>query len=270
MTCCNDTSECKTVRDRVRYFPRQPIGVADMVDEQEHRLARMRWHNRMTHGFGVVCGFAVERARDANGEIDAASTTVSVCPGYALSPQGDEIILEECVTIDVKTGLVKPDPCADAWPCPPVTVAAVGREPIIVYVAVRYAECLARPIRMPPGCGCEEGGCELSRIRASYEIRVLHDLPKSHRDMAQAEEAFVASVKQWKASALAGNLALVEQRHPIPVPPCPPCPGEPWVVLAAIGLRAGDDGSMAITGISYVPRRALWPVWAVQAVAMAM
>jgi len=46
-----------------------------------------------------------------------------------------------------------------------------------VYIAVRYAECLSRPTRSSAGCGCDESVCEYSRVRDSFEIKLLWKLP---------------------------------------------------------------------------------------------
>ena len=50
-----------------------------------------------------------------------------------------------------------------------------------VILAIKYAECKARPVRaMPAGCGCGEETCEYSRIRDSFSIECLGELPASH------------------------------------------------------------------------------------------
>lgn len=208
---------------------------------------------------GAWCAASRWSARDDQGNIDDASTVLTVCPGYALTPQGDEITLEDCATIDMATGLVKPDPCADAWPCPPVTVQAIGDGPVTLYLAIRYAECLARPVRMPPGCGCEEAGCELSRIRSSYELRVLHTLPPSHTEARGIRQQWTTMLAAW---AQGGTDPNGIRRQPPPVPPCMPCPDQPWVVLAAVMLQQRDPAGYLITGVDYTPRIVLLPVWA--------
>jgi hypothetical protein len=199
--------------------------------------------------------------------VDENATLLTVCPGYALSPQGDEIIVEEPLTIDVTTGLVKPDPCADAWPCPPAP--SVGQsDRIRMFLAIRYAECLTRPVQTPAGCGCDEGGCDYSRTRSSHELRLLASLPQSHADMLKAEAAFVA---QWKTrdAQQPDNPVLVEghrNRAPVPTPPCPPCPADPWVVLAEVVLSV-EKSTVRIALVSEAGRRVLLPAWAIQALA---
>jgi hypothetical protein len=92
-----------------------------------------------------------------------------------------------------------------------------------LYVAVRYAECQARPVRVHAGrCGCEETDCEYSRIRDSFAIKVLTRLPSSYSDpMPQPDIDDV--IRCARSGEVVGR-------------PCPPCPTEPWVILADVVL----------------------------------
>src|SRR5579885_1844774 len=84
------------------------------------------------HGWGVVCGAKVCPVPVANGAASdptgasAASSfqpwLVTVSPGYILGPYGDEIIIDCCRTVDLRTAGITgvtgepcvqaPDPCA--------------------------------------------------------------------------------------------------------------------------------------------------------------
>ena len=241
--CCDGTLE------RVRYFPRQLLTADDMRAEQEYAREKFRRHNRYLHGWGVVCGCTVEPITDAS------SWQVRVCPGYAVGPQGDEIWIDQCIDVDLKTGPLE-QPCSVRWPCPPVGEMPGGsRDQLItVYVAARYAECASRPVKVhPAGCGCDETGCEYSRTRDSFEIKVLWKLPKSHEAARADDTEWCNTVKQRAAEI---------RRHLFPVPPCPECVEEPWVVLAAVTFprdrQPGPNNPPAqLLNISYVPRRVL-------------
>ena len=177
--CCGEPIE------RLRYFPRQLLTADDMRAEQEYFREKARRHNRYLHGWGVVCGCTVETVAGSR------TPQVRVCPGYVVGPQGDEICIDRCVDVDLKTGAAE-QPCSVRWPCPPVgDVPAVNDGRAIVYIAVRYAECFSRPVRVhPAGCGCDETGCEYSRVRDSFEIKVLWNLPESHVKAAKDDEAW--------------------------------------------------------------------------------
>ncbi|MBA2674503.1 hypothetical protein [Ramlibacter sp.] len=234
---------CETAPlERLRYFNRQLLNADDMRTEQDYFREKMRRHNRFLHGWGVACGCAVEPVKEAK------SWTVQVCPGYAVGPQGDDIQIDHCVTVDLRLGAT-PEPCTVRWPCPPVGDMPGGAHGSRkAYIAVRYAECYSRPVKvLPAGCGCDETQCDYSRIRDSFEIKVLWTLPESHLAARKDDKAWLAALK--------GGANDDEQRQQgIPVPPCPECASDPWVVLATVLLPADDGGELQV---SYADRRAL-------------
>lgn len=82
------------VRERVRYFFGMLMGDDDFNQEQTYLLAKARRHNRMVHGWGIVTGLEVSGS-------GSEGRQVSVAPGYALDPCGNEISVEESVLVDV-------------------------------------------------------------------------------------------------------------------------------------------------------------------------
>jgi len=241
-------TSCGEQLERMRYFPRQLLTADDMRVEQDYFREKSRRHNRYLHGWGVVCGCAVEPVAGAK------SWMVRVCPGYVVGPQGDEILINDCIDVDLKTG-AKPDPCTVRWPCPPEGEMPGGdREIARAYVAVRYAECFSRPVRVhPAGCGCDELGCEYSRIRDSLEIKVLWKLPESHVKAAQDDD-------KWCNAVHTAPPELLQRWHTFPVPPCPECVLDPWVVLATIAIPIAQDPALTNNAglqISYKDRRVL-------------
>src|SRR3989442_6952664 len=97
--------------------------------------------------FGVVCGYQVEAAPEAG-----HAWQVRVCPGYALAPQGDEILICAPVLFDLATGATKDEPCAPC-PCPPVPQPSAENERPVCYLAIPYNDCSTRPVRVhPAGC----------------------------------------------------------------------------------------------------------------------
>lgn len=240
--CCGEPLE------RVRYFPRQLLTADDMRAEQDYFREKARRHNRYLHGWGVVCGCTVEAVKEAR------TPTVRVCPGYAVGPQGDEICIDQCVDVDLKTG-PQEQPCSVRWPCPPlgdVPETRGGRA--TVYIAVRFAECHSRPVRVhPAGCGCDETGCEYSRVRDSFEIKVLWNLPESHVRARKDDAEWCSTVHKTPAE-------LLKRLHTFPVPPCPECESEPWVVLATVSFATGSEpegGHTPAVTIGFQDRRVL-------------
>jgi hypothetical protein len=213
--------------ERTRFFPRQLITPDDLTQDQIYLREKLRRHNRLLHGWGVVCGAEVKRG--------PGDWEVVVQPGYILGPYGDEILIDREVTVDLsREGLDgnAVSPCGeslDIW-CSDVRV---DRKPgQTLYLAVRYADCQTRPVRVQPvGCGCDETECEYSRIRDSYAVKVLTRLPATYTDpMPQPNIDYLTRCPEGGRGK-----------------PCVPCPTEPWVILADITLGADgkvEDGSI--------------------------
>lgn len=277
--CCCDPLE------RVRYFPRQLITADDMRAEQGYFVDKMRRHNRFLHGWGVVCGFDVV----ASGQKDPA-WQVTVCPGFLVTPQGDDVHLCDPVTLDLVKGAAMPEPCCEPWPCPPRGQMPGGGDRMrVVFIAVRYTECQSRPVRVhPAGCGCGDAACEYSRLRESFELKVLWELPQSHIAAYQHDVKWRQLVAEWVSSGGGKLLAAPSTdeatppsaagpyaaamfpaaasagrevvRRSLPVPPCPECADDPWVVIAAVRLPTSEDTPITAADISYAPRHVLWSV----------
>jgi hypothetical protein len=208
----NDCTQLdSTLLERVNYFPRQLLTADDMITDQQYFIAKMRRHNRYLHGWGVVCGLLVIVAPTAQ-----SPWQVVISPGYALGPYGDEIYVPNPVTLD----LAQCGPGAATDPCDPGSLLTTGvaKTGAVIYVAIRYEECFARPVKvLPGGCGCSDSGCEPSRISDSYEIECLSDLPPSAQVPPQGPS--MCDILNGRAVAQ-----------------CPPCPTDPWVVLAQVKL----------------------------------
>ena len=198
--------------ERPRYFDHQLLRAEDLLAEQEYFRRRMMRHNRFLHGWGVVCG--LQASADPTDELP---WRLRIDPGYALDPFGHEIQVPAATYLD----LALCGPGATSDPCDPALLrtpapAAGGGE---VFVAIRYAECVSRPVRvLPDGCACVEESCEFSRVRGSFEIACLAELPPSHEPSAGP---LLCDILEGRA-----------------LPACPPCPDDPWVVLARVSLPA--------------------------------
>lgn len=205
--------------ERPRYFDHQLLTADDLLAEQEYFRHRLMRHNRFLHGWGVVCGLHV--CAETTGELP---WRVRLDPGYALGPFGHEIHVPSATYLDLALcGLgAATDPCDPALLHTPAQTSGGGE----VFVAIRYAECVSRPMRvLPDGCGCAEETCEFSRVRSSFVITCLPGLPASHQPPNGPSLCNIA-----RGDAL---------------PPCPSCPAEPWVVLAQVTLPAA--ATVAIT-----------------------
>jgi len=231
--CCSATaSPCDTsIAELPRYYPRQLITPDDLTLEQNYFRDRLRRHNRLLHGWGVVCGALVCPVPNPNakGSSDRfLPWQVQVQQGYILGPYGDEIIVDCVRTVDIRTSGttgITGEPCLDA-PDPWCSQIYVTRDSTTtLFVAVKYRQCMTRPVRvMPAGCGCNDTSCEYSRWQDGYEIGVLTECP-SCNDGPPTVGMNTDGVK----------LDLIPQGD---VPGCPDCSCGPWVGLAEIAFDA--------------------------------
>jgi hypothetical protein len=188
--------------ERIRYFAGQLLGEADLTQEQLYFREKARRHNRMLHGWGIVCGLAVRPG--------PASHELTVEPGHALDPNGDEIVVADDVIVDLRS---EDDDGNAVSPCPQPERKRVRRKRSPnqhLYLAIRYAECATRPV--PAG-----ESVEYSRMRESFAMKLLARLPPSYRR---------------------SRPPVKPESHP-----CPDSPAEPWVILAEVALDSNLEVS---------------------------
>jgi hypothetical protein len=182
------------------------LAAEDLSTEQQYRTQRLRRHRRYLHGWGVVCGLLVVPARDPG-----RPWAVSICPGYALGPWGDEIVVQASVMLDIRDYL---------WTRPHIGGPATR----LAYIAIRYDEEPARPVAAsPPGCRCDDTSYANSRIRDGFQLSVLWARPDAHPE----------------------RVDLCARR----LPKCPECPDSPDVILARVALPANESDPIAAANI---------------------
>lgn len=85
---------------RVRFFEGRLLTARDLSDEQAYHVEKHRRHLRTLHGCGVVHGLRLT--------IDAGGTTLTVEPGLAIDPQGNELCVAEPIRFAVPGGTASP------------------------------------------------------------------------------------------------------------------------------------------------------------------
>jgi len=199
--------------ERPLYEPGHYLASSDLRAQQRYLLQRLRRHNRYLHGWGVVCGLWVAPARDPGRPWE-----VFVCPGYALGPYGDEILVGRREPVDIRDWI---------WRRP----VMLRRPATVAYVAIRYTEFAASPLpARSAACGCDDPVYVPSRIRDSFKVEILWALPQP-----EASDPFdLCSDK---------------------TPPCPRCPESPYVVLASVILPASEGDPIRVQDIDNVTYR---------------
>ena len=155
--------------ERTRYFTGQLLDEADLTQEQLYFREKLRRHNRMLHGWGIVSGLDVRPG--------PADSELTIEAGYALDRDGDEIVVAEAVIVDLLSedddgNAVAPCPQPDDHERKRVRKRRSPARPL--YLAIRYAECASRPV--PAG-----ESVEYSRTRESFAVKLLTKLPASYR-----------------------------------------------------------------------------------------
>lgn len=79
---------------RVRYFSGQFLSAGDFTAEQDYFRGKQKIRNRLLLGYGVASGL----------DTTVAGDTVTVSPGLALDPRGNEIIVDCSTTLKIRGG----------------------------------------------------------------------------------------------------------------------------------------------------------------------
>jgi hypothetical protein len=167
--CCCPACVGLECLERTRYFSGQLLTEADLNNEQSYWLAKSRLHNRYLHGWGVVCGMQVVCS-----ECDG---WVTVKPGYAIDPCGNDIIvcadqpfnvvkaINECCTPKPASNCAPlraapPDTCKDAQQKWCITIEYQEQQSRMVaplkQATPKSGRCSCGGIKGSCGCGC---GC---------------------------------------------------------------------------------------------------------------
>ncbi len=85
---------------RPNWFGGRLLTADDLDLQQSYVRERARRHNRLLHGWGVVTGFEIGAG---------AGLALTISPGFALDEAGNEILVPETATVDVRqAGLTQP------------------------------------------------------------------------------------------------------------------------------------------------------------------
>jgi hypothetical protein len=90
---CDRCSTGLATACRPRFFAGQLLTDADLTRLEEYVVAKDRLHNRYLVGTGVVCGLEVV--------CNPCDDTVTVRPGYALGPCGEDVVVPADTRVDV-------------------------------------------------------------------------------------------------------------------------------------------------------------------------
>ena len=161
---CQEPCGCgcgSTVLERNRYFTGKYMTARDFAGEQEYFLSRHREHNRLLHGWGVVCGLRVV----PHPNCECARRWVIVRAGVAIDCKGREIVL--CKDTPLELPLPRED-----WEEQQQQQQEVYREPFLI--ALRYDEEEIEPVPALYAEGaCDPARREANRVRETARLVFL-------------------------------------------------------------------------------------------------
>jgi hypothetical protein len=181
---CGCTTHCGHIAfERNRYFTGKYMAARDFQDEQNYFLSRHRLHNRVLHGWGIVCGLRVVPHPDPH----CRERWVVVRAGIAIDCCGRELVLPKDYAFELKDIRVRdkdePRPNATAEAAvqsaqSPVQLASSPAEtaqhgghhhrPGPFLICLRYDEDLIEIVPSLYADGdCDPSGREANRIRES-------------------------------------------------------------------------------------------------------
>jgi hypothetical protein len=157
--CCRAGATCDGLEClcRPRFFAGQLLTDEDLRRLDHYIVAKNRLHNRYLHGTGSVCGLEVV--------CNACDDTVTVSPGFAIGPCGEDIVVCRDTAVDVGALIREHRKQRTKVDCEPY-----GRRPADDCEAARqdwilgicYDEQPSRGVttlRDTGACGCSCGSC---------------------------------------------------------------------------------------------------------------
>jgi hypothetical protein len=222
--------------ERNHYYTGKYMTARDFRDEQAYFLSRHRLHNRLLHGWGVVCGLQVEPHRaECPGH-------VVVAPGIAIDCCGREVFIEDPIAVKVWP----PDPPEQAT-APQVDQTAqkaIAPPPtelqylLYLYYAEEAIDC--RPALYAEDCAPTR--YEANRVRERARIGVLPWDASTRKDPRYAG-CWPDAAEQLKPCAKSCDTDDTRSAGCL----TPDCPCALGVPLALVTLERFNDGYQVVT-----------------------
>ena len=162
----NDCPSCELpTQERLNYFTGQFLTERDFRDEQTYLRGKQLQHNRYLHGWGTVCGLKVtEHPNPA-----CRDRLLMLEPGLALDCCGREIVVQDCVYVDLIEALAgepphEPEPGDEDDEIPTASN---------LLISLCYQECKTEFVpALYSDCGCDQTGYGANRVREGFDIVV--------------------------------------------------------------------------------------------------
>jgi hypothetical protein len=162
---------------RNAWFDGKVITAVDLVAEQDYFLTKHRRHDRLLHGWGVVCGLRVRQHPNPA----CRSQYVVIEPGSAIDCCGREVRVDQPTLFDYRTAYVAAYQAANGPNAQP------GAGAHRVEIVLRYQECPAEPVPVLfQGCAPAGESCLPNRVVEGFDLGLLLNRPPPDPDTAGA------------------------------------------------------------------------------------
>ncbi len=155
-----DTPQCG-----LNYHFGMLLGVDDLRAEQGFHVGRLRRHQRLLHGTGVVAGFAVD--------FDEATFDLRIGPGYAVDALGRDLALDvaQCVNLAKWWEKHQDDEVFDDIANPKDALLDLDLQ-------CCYATCLSRPVpAIAAPCATDTADIAYSRLCETVRLSLVRAQP---------------------------------------------------------------------------------------------
>jgi hypothetical protein len=153
---------------RNTWFDGKVITAADFVTEQDYFLTMHHRHDRLLHGWGVVCGLRVR----AHPTPACRPQYVVIEPGSALDCCGREVRIDQPTLFDFRAAFIA------AWRAANGPHAQPDKAAHRLEIVLRYQECPAEPVPVLfEGCAPAGQSCLPNRVVEGFDVGVLLDRP---------------------------------------------------------------------------------------------
>ena len=173
-SCCESFCASEPFTRENYYFGK--LLTAQSLQGEQQYLNEKRWLiNRYGIGWGVLCGLNV--IPDCNNPCGG----FIVQPGLALDKYGNEILVCEPQSIDLKSACITED-------------AGDSKEGELrtrkFCITLRYKECQTNPSPIPvDNCGKLENKCEYNRTKETFEIKIVCEEPEKPQTIREECES---------------------------------------------------------------------------------
>jgi hypothetical protein len=185
--------DCQPIaQERNHYFTGKLMTARDFTAETEYFLSHSRAHNRLLHGWGIVCGLEVVPHKNPT----CRDRWVVIQPGIALDCCGRELVVRESLNVELplppeaipasRTSAPSTSPCGDG-----LTPPAASTLPLPFLVVLSYDEQEVEFVPALYAEGCEPNHKEANRIRETVKVgfKLPEELPGCWKQVGGDDKA---------------------------------------------------------------------------------